>query len=1246
MALFLGWMLIWCLVDRLGHFPQMVRMGALVVGCAMALVVVVPRLLALWRPADLLLAAAAIEESNPRFRQRLVTVASRVLGASDYRGSDEILSRLMREVALEVSADRPARLVSWRPVLAPWAVVLLLALFGWGLSTIAVLHFKELAIRFLQPLADVPPVTTTQLDVAPGNRDLVQSQPLLIAVDATRLGDSPVMLYLSEDERNWSRAVMTPAGGGKFTFAMGAVDRDLRYYVSGGDARSPEYFIRVLRRPAVAQFRIRYEYPSYTRLPPNELVNTDGRIEAPAGTKVQLTIVATEPLQAALLTVGNDRLLMEHAGDANSRRAELTVGSDAKYTLDLISTREVAGSGPAGTAIHALPDLAPQVRLARAGDALRLNPRDIVPVWYEALDDYGLTSLSFRAQVNSQDPVETPVKIWGDPRRQQDVFNFDLATLPLGMGDVVSLTMIGSDTAGHSTPSAALQIVISPRSIDLDAYERMSELHDAAQLGRLLASQFDDAAKAQAEVDAQKDHQSPAYLSANSRADRALSAAAQTATLLRQALLRATTHSHSPPLSVTLAEWIDLAEIESAAAEEAFRQSGSALTPTASHRERFHDAVERGRLALSQLTTIEQGEQAAAVLADHENLRATQQRPIPKDEAGRRRLRETIERMRQDIAAEAGRIGLEPASPDLENQLRSRIHAAEDILQAARPVDFVAAARDWAQQLRQDPQQRQGLEGRLSAAAQAEAIRPDADLIRARDLELASRAAASIASTFRSGAKTVPTGALDRFIADLDALRRARELERDRKSHGASELQLARETAIKAQQDLSRSAADPLAPIGPTTRGASMAVEDRQKEAEMLAMQASAAAANHQYAQAADIDASMIQRLQMPARHEGALPATEIEPTSPGNRLEHHQQAVQREMTTARQLDDLGAQQQKLSQPPATTPSADLAGRQQNVADQIAQVAQQREETSPLPVSSGNGRDKAASQVLAAQEQLSAMPQALAAAETVAAAHREAAMRAGMALSAAQNAPPNERDAARRAADEAAQSAREAMDRLMQSLEPISPNAARSTAERLEPFAPETDAARAAILGQLAPALASLEQALKSEDAGSVERSATDARRAIESSLRELSDAQESLMRRDPLTAAKWFARAAADSLSQQPPDVGRARTHQASASVALSRAWDQSIHRAAAERLSAVPSLAAVLDLPAPAMNGPAPQQASKFAAAREWGRLRPQDASDVNASMHDADPSGYEESLKLYFEALGKAQDAGPAR
>lgn len=1246
LAVFLAWMLLWCAADRLLGLSVIVRWVLLAGGAALAAARLAPALLARSRQGDRVWAAAEIERQNPRFGQRLLTVTSRMLGAADYRGSDEILLRLVREVDEQVAVDRRARRPGLGRAVRPWAACAVLAIIIAGLVRVPGLRFGDLIVRFIDPAADVPPVTTTQLVVHPGAVDVPQSHPLTVDVEAAPLGDGLVTLYLSDAGRNWSRVAMTASGAGHFSFTLATVDHDLRYYVSGGDARSPEYLVRALRRPAVAQFRIHYEYPPYTGLPPAIATNTDGRIEAPTGTKAVLTVTATEPLQAALLTLGTEKILMDRTPDPYSRQTQLIVRSQTHYTVDLISTRDVAGSGPPGALIRALPDLPPQVRLARSGQSLHLSPRDIIPLSYEALDDYGLKSLLVRAQVNLRKTREIPVTIWGDSRRQQDVVEFDLATLPLAVGDVVTLSLFATDTAGHSAESQPLHLLISPRSINLDMLERISELSSAADLAQALTTQLDDAVQAQDQLQS-KDRQSAEYLTVSSRADRALSAAAQTATLLRQSLLRAITHSRSPQLSTVLSAWVDIAEIESAAAEEAFRQSGAPAGMVNTGREKLRRAVADGRALQSQLATVTQGEQAAAVLADRQNLRAAAARPAPKDQALAARIGETLQRMRQDLQAVASQLGLNAGSDNLENQLREKIAAGDALVNAAKPIDFASAVRQWAQDIRSDARQRLGLEGRLSAAAEAQAIRPDADLILARDLEVASRAASAIVAAARGSGRPASGAMLDAFVAQIEDLDRARELERDPATHSPDEIKRARDRAVKARMELARMAGDPEALAAAASRNSTFTSgsAERQKEAEDLAMQASAAAASRDYQRAVALDQALLRRLEARSRREGpgiSSPASEPEAAAPRERIEHHGLAVQREMAAARSLDDLDREQQRIAGTTAWASDA-LADRQQGVAERIALVQRQRApDTSPDVISSST-REKATAEILSAQEQLAGMAQALAAAQTAAAARREAARSAADARRSAQSAPPDQKAAADRAATRAQQNADEAAARLTRASDPVAPSVARATAERLSAFGPDTDSAREAIEGELSAALSSLHEALPGDDAMAVDRAAADSRQAVEICQRELAAVQDALVSHDPLVAAKWFARAAAQSLTLRPPDVAQARHHQASVSAALSRAWDQSIHRAAAERLAALPSMAAILGPPSPVAGGAAvaTQTSSKFPAAREWSRLRPQDADTLAPAVHANDPPGYEESLKLYFEGLGNARE-----
>jgi hypothetical protein len=186
---------------------------------------------------------------------------------------------------------------------------------------------------------------------------------------------------------------------------------------------------------------------------------------------------------------------------------------------------------------------------------------------------------------------------------------------------------------------------------------------------------------------------------------------------------------------------------------------------------------------------------------------------------------------------------------------------------------------------------------------------------------------------------------------------------------------------------------------------------------------------------------------------------------------------------------------------------------------------------------------------------------------------------------------------------------------------------------------------------QLAPAVQALREAT---EMGAAERAAADARQAVEAAQRELAAAQELLVERDPLVAARAFARAATDALSRKPPDLKSAQGLQRNTTAALSRAWDQSIHQAAARRLAGVPSLRPLFaagplphaDPLSPAAGGARPASPPFFGppgpTAREWWRLRPREGELLGPTLRESDPVGYEAALRAYFEALGKAREA----
>jgi hypothetical protein len=1225
LATFLIWAGFCCGADRLLQLSQGVRLTLLGCGAGLAGAIVTR---AIWRASgrvDWVDIAAQIERIDPRFSQSLLTVVSQLTGDRSNRGSEEMLSHVLRDVENHVAAGHPRSFASITSIALPWILCAVMAGSALILNRHAQLGIGQLALRFVTPVSDIPPVTTTEIFAFPGDRDIVQSQPLIIEVRVTRLNGGTVFLFLNT-QGDWYRVALTSTDGTTFNYRLASVDRDVRYYVAAGDAVTPNYTVRVLRRPTISRFQIQYVFPPYVRKAPITVTNTDGLIEAPVNSKAVLTIFCSDPLQSALLTIGPDKILMSRTDDNAARRAAFNVTQDTAYTIDLISNREVAGSAPPGTRIHPLMDQPPVARLFEAGDELRLTPRDIVTVNYEAADDYALTRLWLRLQTNGGRPVDRPIPLHGSRLRQIGDAQVDLAAFPLKLGDTARVSVVAEDTAGQNAISAPLRIVVSPRSIDLDTGTRITELDGACEFARKLTLDLESSRDAIGLAAGIGNKRSSAFAAASARANLSLANASESATLTRQCLCRAILHCGDAQLAVAMADWSDSAESLSAAVDDLFRQRGASDASAESADPALQRAIDASHRLADDISSGWQAELAAALEIERGDVRV---------------MKQPVSALRSD--SRLRELNINP-NGDIDQQLQAKIGAGRGVISRAAPIDFAAAARAWAEDAARGQIQANGLDRRLGAAAEAEAVSPDSNLQRARDLQLASRAAVAIGNALLEKHPEASTAAaqVGAFASAMTALQREwNQTATPAEPRSPADAKSIATQAIAARQQLLNWAPDMA--LTPTTAAAvnrssaEITSASQKKDAEDLALQASAAAAEKDYARAARLDDVLDHRLDQVAPIPGSSVAR-----APSLEVELGQERVAAAMDAARTIDGIGQSQDAVVEGTRGAHQAsadDLAGKQRHVADAIAAFVTQRSDTTEL-----NSREQAVTAFLGVQEQLAALPQKLADALEAQTAQRAAATAASRAQAAelrlGKSVSSDDRGMAHRAAVEAANELGEASDRTESALAQIDPAQAAAWTDELGPYAPESATASDMIQTQLVPALAGLRQVMRVGDESAISRVASEVRSSIASVQRSLAAAQDALTARDPMVAAKSFAGAAADALAQSPPDVNGALEKQVRATGALARAWDQSIHDAAAHRLAIVPSMEPVYGLAAPGEasrwnGGPA-------GGSTAWVHISPGETDSLNFPTHDTDPAGYEEPLRIYFEALGKAQAA----
>jgi hypothetical protein len=469
------WGLAWCLIDRLFPLLPMTRGWALGLNAAVVIAMLAAPMAAMLRPVDADAAAAEIERREPAWSQRLETVTSRMNGRDDdddddddVGASDELLAALATQVADEARGRDATRLVSWRPVARPamacatWlALAAMLSLSPW-------LDLPTLARRYATPWRDVRPVTTTRLLVMPGDAEVTAGERLRVQAAAVRLGEGAVTLHVrAADAVNepWHVEPMTATLDGRFEATLERVDRDLDYFVRGGDARSETFRVTMLPRPAVRRFRVRYVYPPHTGLASREAEADNGAIEAPVGTQVTLVVEPTRPLSYGVMTAGAESTRMTPDARTGALLTSFLVNEDRRYTLRMVSDRGVSGVFRGGT-IRAIADRPPIVQLRDNLTSRDVGGGDVVSVGYQVVDDYGLSRLDAEVRIVRRSGAEANASI-GAPlsrvgvREQAGVVPIALRRFGLNAGDVVELRLQAEDRGGQFGHSGVVRLVVT-----------------------------------------------------------------------------------------------------------------------------------------------------------------------------------------------------------------------------------------------------------------------------------------------------------------------------------------------------------------------------------------------------------------------------------------------------------------------------------------------------------------------------------------------------------------------------------------------------------------------------------------------------------------------------------------------------------------------------------------------------------------------------------------------------------------
>ena len=390
----------WILLESLFHMPPSVRlsMGIFVVlSTVVAVLFQAVRLLT--ARLSLVKTALLIEDHCPQLQQRLITSLELDGETRTERFSRSLLRTTLERAVADLEALDLRALLPWRDF-----TTASLRTGGTALvAGISLLLFDDslgaAAVRCTHPLTVFEWEPRTQITIKGEGGTVVKGDDYHIKIRFK--GDLPEeATILSSDElaSDFSSQRLLVGGADSLYFTFEHVKRSFEFMVAANDGESSVHNVDVIAPPYTEKIRLHYRYPNYSGQPPR-IEEGNGDIRGLRGTRVEIELFASKPLESATVVIDDSVRLEAEVLDVQAR-VDVGIESSGSYSIELRDRVGTNNRNPIRYSIHAIDDNFPQVTLTQPGQDVDLPDNMVVPLTIEAVDDYGISELTLLYNIN------------------------------------------------------------------------------------------------------------------------------------------------------------------------------------------------------------------------------------------------------------------------------------------------------------------------------------------------------------------------------------------------------------------------------------------------------------------------------------------------------------------------------------------------------------------------------------------------------------------------------------------------------------------------------------------------------------------------------------------------------------------------------------------------------------------------------------------------------------------------------
>lgn len=351
--------------------------------------------------------ALYIDEKFPELENRLVSAIEFARTPAAKPDGEETVSLWMIEKLLE-ETNVVARKVPLDRLLNDWAVRLGRA-FGVVLLVAALGLLAMYGAYWAPDLSFLGITLPTRFErlpfsVKPGDAEVRKGDNLVVLVE-TELGNTPAAIAWSTRPGEWETASMEASPGKNVHhYEFRNIQEDRQYRVQSGRHRSKVFTITAWEPPRVEDIHLSYHFPEYLNRPAEEMPN-GGPITAVEGTRVGIAIGVNKALKEATLVLDSgERVPLAPKTDA-VWTGEIVVERNDQYRIEVTDEKGRPSDYEPVYAITAIPDKAPQVKIAFPRGDDEVTPLEEIPFAIDVTDDFGVAAVGIQYEVAGREPV-------------------------------------------------------------------------------------------------------------------------------------------------------------------------------------------------------------------------------------------------------------------------------------------------------------------------------------------------------------------------------------------------------------------------------------------------------------------------------------------------------------------------------------------------------------------------------------------------------------------------------------------------------------------------------------------------------------------------------------------------------------------------------------------------------------------------------------------------------------------------